>query len=166
MIKEVSQRPLFVKVWIFIELYGNWQVWSIIFFYLILYLIGILKDIWLIWQFHPTWYLGWVVRLDIPLVLFCRILVIISSIIISIICCVTVFRDWCISRQLWWGHRIPAYFVTVDDSSIPKGEVSEAFVCWIFWDVAITYFTVVIVVVLHVEIEEKPREIKLKEPFT
>ena len=20
-------------------------------------------------------------------------------------------QDWCISRQLWWGHRIPAYFV-------------------------------------------------------
>ena len=18
-------------------------------------------------------------------------------------------QDWCISRQLWWGHRIPAY---------------------------------------------------------
>ncbi|MCI5580649.1 MAG: valine--tRNA ligase [Phocaeicola plebeius] len=23
-------------------------------------------------------------------------------------------KDWCISRQLWWGHRIPAYF-------LPKG---------------------------------------------
>ncbi|KAF0990771.1 hypothetical protein HZS_650 [Henneguya salminicola] len=21
-------------------------------------------------------------------------------------------QDWCISRQLWWGHRVPAYFVT------------------------------------------------------
>lgn len=20
-------------------------------------------------------------------------------------------RDWCVSRQLWWGHRIPAYKV-------------------------------------------------------
>jgi valyl-tRNA synthetase len=22
-------------------------------------------------------------------------------------------HDWCISRQLWWGHRIPAYYVTL-----------------------------------------------------
>ncbi len=21
-------------------------------------------------------------------------------------------RDWCVSRQLWWGHRIPAYYCT------------------------------------------------------
>ena len=25
-------------------------------------------------------------------------------------------QDWCISRQLWWGHRIPAYFIpTAED---------------------------------------------------
>ncbi|XP_070532577.1 valine--tRNA ligase-like [Ptychodera flava] len=34
-------------------------------------------------------------------------------------------RDWCISRQLWWGHRIPAYFVTIDDPSIPAGEDTD-----------------------------------------
>jgi len=33
-------------------------------------------------------------------------------------------RDWCISRQLWWGHRIPAYFVSSTDPSFPKGDVS------------------------------------------
>ena len=24
-------------------------------------------------------------------------------------------QDWCISRQLWWGHRIPAYFLPTND---------------------------------------------------
>ena len=23
-------------------------------------------------------------------------------------------RDWCVSRQLWWGHRIPAYYVLLE----------------------------------------------------
>ncbi|KAF2132681.1 valyl-tRNA synthetase-like protein [Dothidotthia symphoricarpi CBS 119687] len=23
-------------------------------------------------------------------------------------------QDWCLSRQLWWGHQIPAYFVNVE----------------------------------------------------
>ncbi len=26
-------------------------------------------------------------------------------------------QDWCISRQLWWGHRIPAYYYTAADGS-------------------------------------------------
>ncbi|XP_046570599.1 valine--tRNA ligase-like [Haliotis rubra] len=34
-------------------------------------------------------------------------------------------KDWCISRQLWWGHRIPAYFVTVDDPSVKPGQDSD-----------------------------------------
>ncbi len=25
--------------------------------------------------------------------------------------------DWCLSRQLWWGHQPPAYFVNVEDES-------------------------------------------------
>ena len=28
-------------------------------------------------------------------------------------------KDWCISRQLWWGHRIPAWYVA--PSSSPEG---------------------------------------------
>ncbi|XP_043212814.1 valine--tRNA ligase-like isoform X2 [Amphibalanus amphitrite] len=37
----------------------------------------------------------------------------------------TDIRDWCISRQLWWGHRIPAYYVTVSDDSVPRGEETD-----------------------------------------
>lgn len=32
-------------------------------------------------------------------------------------------KDWCISRQLWWGHRIPAYYA-VPQSSL-SGEMSQ-----------------------------------------
>ncbi|RMZ67579.1 hypothetical protein GMOD_00001526 [Pyrenophora seminiperda CCB06] len=26
-------------------------------------------------------------------------------------------NDWCLSRQLWWGHQIPAYFVKIEGDS-------------------------------------------------
>lgn len=35
----------------------------------------------------------------------------------------TDIRDWCISRQLWWGHRIPAYYLP--DGSFVVAETAE-----------------------------------------
>jgi len=32
-------------------------------------------------------------------------------------------NDWCLSRQLWWGHQIPAYFVKIEGAS--EGDASE-----------------------------------------
>ncbi|RVW76640.1 Valine--tRNA ligase [Vitis vinifera] len=29
-------------------------------------------------------------------------------------------RDWCVSRQLWWGHRIPAWYVTLEDDKMKE----------------------------------------------
>ena len=29
-------------------------------------------------------------------------------------------QDWCISRQLWWGHRIPAYFLPTEEGAEEK----------------------------------------------
>eukprot|EP01087_Luapelamoeba_hula_P023115 TRINITY_DN844_c1_g1_i2.p1 TRINITY_DN844_c1_g1~~TRINITY_DN844_c1_g1_i2.p1 ORF type:complete len:900 (+),score=163.70 TRINITY_DN844_c1_g1_i2:628-3327(+) len=31
-------------------------------------------------------------------------------------------HDWCVSRQLWWGHRIPAYLVTIEGKEQPDGD--------------------------------------------
>lgn len=33
-------------------------------------------------------------------------------------------RDWCISRQNWWGHRIPIYFAKINGQD-PKLETEE-----------------------------------------
>mmetsp|Transcript_11288 Transcript_11288/g.11328 ORF Transcript_11288/g.11328 Transcript_11288/m.11328 type:complete len:923 (+) Transcript_11288:182-2950(+) len=43
-------------------------------------------------------------------------------------------KDWCISRQLWWGHRCPAYLVTVKDANgevkvRPRNDSNENWVC-------------------------------------
>lgn len=35
----------------------------------------------------------------------------------------TDIRDWCISRQLWWGHRVPAYYLP--DGSFVVAETPE-----------------------------------------
>lgn len=32
-------------------------------------------------------------------------------------------KDWCISRQLWWGHRIPVYYL--DNGSFVVAETAE-----------------------------------------
>lgn len=36
-------------------------------------------------------------------------------------------QDWCLSRQLWWGHQIPAYFVKFDgedaDNNLSEDEL-------------------------------------------
>lgn len=35
-------------------------------------------------------------------------------------------KDWCISRQLWWGHRIPAYYLPNKDFVVAEN-LEEAF---------------------------------------
>ncbi|ONI42278.1 valine--tRNA ligase [Candidatus Epulonipiscium fishelsonii] len=38
-------------------------------------------------------------------------------------------RDWCISRQLWWGHRIPAYYCQNCNEIIIASEKPETCKC-------------------------------------
>ena len=35
-------------------------------------------------------------------------------------------QDWCISRQLWWGHRIPAYYYNENDDYVVAVNREEA----------------------------------------
>ena len=37
-------------------------------------------------------------------------------------------QDWCISRQLWWGHRIPAYYYSVCCDSVATNGEEDRFV--------------------------------------
>ena len=39
-------------------------------------------------------------------------------------------RDWCISRQLWWGHRIPAWFCAdCEQITVSREDASECSSC-------------------------------------
>ena len=29
-------------------------------------------------------------------------------------------HDWCVSRQLWWGHHVPAWHVTLEDDELKE----------------------------------------------
>ena len=33
-------------------------------------------------------------------------------------------RDWCVSRQIWWGHQVPVFRVTCDQESVYVGATS------------------------------------------
>ncbi len=35
-------------------------------------------------------------------------------------------RDWCISRQLWWGHRIPAFYIKDTNQYVVASSAEEA----------------------------------------
>lgn len=39
-------------------------------------------------------------------------------------------RDWCISRQLWWGHRIPAYFARIKGEAFVYIDEDEGMTRW------------------------------------
>src|SRR3546814_5967900 len=35
-------------------------------------------------------------------------------------------QPWCVSRQLWWGHRIPAWYGPIIDDGGMKGNFSDS----------------------------------------
>lgn len=45
-------------------------------------------------------------------------------------------QDWCISRQLWWGHRCPVYLVTVAGEPSPNASSTENWVAGRSYDEA------------------------------
>src|SRR5262245_42836996 len=39
-------------------------------------------------------------------------------------------RDWCISRQLWWGHRIPIWYARCPEAELKRAFAGRGDVCW------------------------------------
>src|ERR1700752_4669240 len=39
-------------------------------------------------------------------------------------------RDWCISRQLWWGHRIPIWYARCSEAQLKKAFAGRTDVFW------------------------------------
>jgi valyl-tRNA synthetase len=35
-------------------------------------------------------------------------------------------QDWCISRQLWWGHRIPVWYVFPNAAAAQASEKGDS----------------------------------------
>jgi valyl-tRNA synthetase len=40
-----------------------------------------------------------------------------------------IIKDWCISRQIWWGHRIPAYYCPAGHISVAKTAPAACTTC-------------------------------------
>ena len=38
-------------------------------------------------------------------------------------------RDWCISRQLWWGHRIPVWYCSCGEQIVAREDPTECCAC-------------------------------------
>ncbi|WP_299340496.1 valine--tRNA ligase [uncultured Pseudoxanthomonas sp.] len=47
-------------------------------------------------------------------------------------------QDWCISRQLWWGHRIPAWFDSAGNCYVGRDEAEARAKAGLSADVALT----------------------------
>ncbi|MFM7150342.1 MAG: class I tRNA ligase family protein, partial [Gemmataceae bacterium] len=39
-------------------------------------------------------------------------------------------RDWCVSRQLWWGHRIPIWYCSAPEEMIRKALADRKDICY------------------------------------
>lgn len=39
-------------------------------------------------------------------------------------------RDWCISRQLWWGHRIPVWYAECPEATLKDSFGNRDDICW------------------------------------